>query len=82
MLLFRWSDPDARIKGFQKNKVRAVSFLFGEDAVRDTLKDLNIQLIVRAHQVIQVYRKLKIAPFMIVGKLQFFSLSLFITIRR
>ncbi|PAV79780.1 hypothetical protein WR25_11115 [Diploscapter pachys] len=48
-----WSDPNARIKGFQKNKVRAVSFLFGEDAVRSTLKDLNIQLIVRAHQVIE-----------------------------
>ncbi|PIO71753.1 Ser/Thr phosphatase family protein [Teladorsagia circumcincta] len=37
---------------FQQNKIRAVSHIFGEDTVRDKCKQLNIDLIIRAHQVL------------------------------
>jgi protein phosphatase len=41
------------VKGFQPNKVRAVSHIFGEDAVRQKLKQLKIDMIIRAHQVVE-----------------------------
>lgn len=40
------------VKGcFQQNKIRAVSHIFGEETVRDKCKQLNIDLVIRAHQV-------------------------------
>ncbi|VDO20920.1 unnamed protein product [Haemonchus placei] len=48
-----WADPETGTKGFQQNKIRAVSHIFGEDTVRDKCKQLNIDLIIRAHQVVE-----------------------------
>ncbi|CAJ0929013.1 unnamed protein product, partial [Mesorhabditis belari] len=48
-----WADPEAGIQGFQVNKIRAVSHIFGEDAVAAKCKQLNIDLIIRAHQVVE-----------------------------
>ncbi|KAJ1365454.1 hypothetical protein KIN20_025759 [Parelaphostrongylus tenuis] len=48
-----WADPETGTKGFQQNKIRAVSHIFGEDMVRDKCKQLNIDLIIRAHQVVE-----------------------------
>ncbi|KIH43531.1 phosphoprotein phosphatase 1 domain protein [Ancylostoma duodenale] len=46
-----WADPETGTKGFQQNKIRAVSHIFGEETVRDKCKQLNIDLVIRAHQV-------------------------------
>jgi len=48
-----WADPEAGVKGFQPNKVRAVSHVFGEDAVREKTKQLKIDMVIRAHQVVE-----------------------------
>ncbi|KJH52913.1 phosphoprotein phosphatase 1 domain protein [Dictyocaulus viviparus] len=48
-----WADPETGTKGFQPNKIRAVSHVFGEEIVRDKCKQLNIDLIIRAHQVVE-----------------------------
>ncbi|KAI0988272.1 hypothetical protein GJ496_003892 [Pomphorhynchus laevis] len=47
-----WADPDPRIIGFSNND-RGVSYIFGVDAVEKFLKKFNIELIVRAHQVVE-----------------------------
>ncbi|KAI6192142.1 Serine/threonine-protein phosphatase PP1-beta catalytic subunit [Aphelenchoides bicaudatus] len=47
-----WSDPDPAVKGWQSN-ARGVSYVFGPDVVIQACKDLNIDLVVRAHQVVQ-----------------------------
>lgn len=48
-----WADPETGTKGFQQNKIRAVSHIFGEETVREKCKQLNIDLIIRAHQVVE-----------------------------
>ncbi|EPB70839.1 phosphoprotein phosphatase 1 domain protein [Ancylostoma ceylanicum] len=48
-----WADPETGTKGFQQNKIRAVSHIFGEETVRDKCKQLNIDLVIRAHQVVE-----------------------------
>ncbi|RCN29393.1 Ser/Thr phosphatase family protein [Ancylostoma caninum] len=48
-----WADPETGTKGFQQNKIRAVSHIFGEEMVRDKCKQLNIDLVIRAHQVVE-----------------------------
>uniref|UniRef100_A0A0R3RYV3 Serine/threonine-protein phosphatase n=1 Tax=Elaeophora elaphi TaxID=1147741 RepID=A0A0R3RYV3_9BILA len=48
-----WSDPKLDIKGFEPNKLRNVSVVFGEDIVYKTCKRLNLDLIIRAHQVME-----------------------------
>jgi diadenosine tetraphosphatase ApaH/serine/threonine PP2A family protein phosphatase len=45
-----WSDPEPGVGKWQANE-RGVSYVFGEEALRDTLKSLDLDLIVRAHQV-------------------------------
>ena len=45
-----WADPSADISGTATN-TRGVSILFGPDVVADVVKRLDIDLIVRAHQV-------------------------------
>ncbi|KAL6739886.1 hypothetical protein Aduo_013285 [Ancylostoma duodenale] len=47
-----WADPDQWVKGWQAN-TRGVSYVFGQDVVLDTCQKLNIDLIARAHQVVQ-----------------------------
>jgi serine/threonine-protein phosphatase PP1 catalytic subunit len=47
-----WSDPDQWAKGWQTN-TRGVSYVFGRDVVVDACANLGIDLIVRAHQVVQ-----------------------------
>ncbi|KAK0428865.1 hypothetical protein QR680_011053 [Steinernema hermaphroditum] len=48
-----WSDPQLGVKGFEPNKVRAVSYVFGEDAVEAKLKQLNLGMMIRAHQAVE-----------------------------
>nr|CAH8862024.1 unnamed protein product [Trichobilharzia regenti] len=47
-----WSDPDGSYTGWKENE-RGVSYTFGEDAVHRFMKDCNVSLIVRAHQVVE-----------------------------
>ncbi|PIC52161.1 hypothetical protein B9Z55_002380 [Caenorhabditis nigoni] len=47
-----WSDPSNTGKGWNPNQ-RGVSYTFGTDALRKVLNSLNIDLVVRAHQVVQ-----------------------------
>ncbi|PAV88930.1 hypothetical protein WR25_24376 [Diploscapter pachys] len=47
-----WSDPDMWVKGWQAN-TRGVSYIFGQDCVIDMCAKLDIDLIARAHQVVQ-----------------------------
>uniref|UniRef100_A0A0K0FW54 Serine/threonine-protein phosphatase n=1 Tax=Strongyloides venezuelensis TaxID=75913 RepID=A0A0K0FW54_STRVS len=47
-----WADPDQWVKGWQAN-TRGVSYVFGQDVVLDACHRLNIDLVARAHQVVQ-----------------------------
>ncbi|KAM3719905.1 Serine/threonine-protein phosphatase PP1-delta [Dirofilaria immitis] len=47
-----WADPVVGIQGFEPN-LRGASFGFGEDVVVDVCKKLDIDMIARAHQVVQ-----------------------------
>uniref|UniRef100_A0A0N4Z8F2 Serine/threonine-protein phosphatase n=1 Tax=Parastrongyloides trichosuri TaxID=131310 RepID=A0A0N4Z8F2_PARTI len=47
-----WSDPDPNADGFTAN-ARGISYLFGPNVVYKALQDLNIELVCRAHQVVQ-----------------------------
>lgn len=47
-----WSDPSERISGWAKND-RGVSFIFGKDVLDKFLKNFEIDLVCRAHQVVE-----------------------------
>ncbi|UMM25948.1 hypothetical protein L5515_005552 [Caenorhabditis briggsae] len=47
-----WSDPEQNIQGFVNN-TRGVGHVFGESALLEVIDRLGVQLIVRAHQVVQ-----------------------------
>jgi serine/threonine-protein phosphatase PP1 catalytic subunit len=47
-----WSDPDAGITGWADND-RGVSFTFGADVVGEFLRKNDLDLVVRAHQVVE-----------------------------
>jgi serine/threonine-protein phosphatase PP1 catalytic subunit len=47
-----WSDPDETISGWKKND-RGISYIFGKDIVINFLKKFNLDLICRAHQVVE-----------------------------
>lgn len=47
-----WSDPDAEIQGWQDNE-RGVSYVFGPDVCSKFLKNNDIDLVCRAHQVVE-----------------------------
>jgi serine/threonine-protein phosphatase PP1 catalytic subunit len=47
-----WSDPDSNIDGWDEND-RGVSYVFGADVVLNFLKKHDLDLIVRAHQVVE-----------------------------
>jgi len=48
-----WSDPDPEIKGWEFNDERGISFRFGSEAITNFLKKNEIDLICRAHQVVE-----------------------------
>ena len=47
-----WSDPDQRVTGWADND-RGVSFTFGADVVSNFLEKNDLDLVVRAHQVVE-----------------------------
>lgn len=47
-----WSDPDGSVTGWGEND-RGVSFVFGTDIVSNFLQNQDLDLIVRAHQVVE-----------------------------
>jgi len=47
-----WSDPDKQITGWEENE-RGVSYIFGEEVVSIFLKKQDIDLVCRAHQVVE-----------------------------
>jgi len=48
-----WSDPDKAVKGWRDNTDRQVSVIFGDDVVYKFLKEHDLDLICRAHQVVE-----------------------------
>ncbi|KAG0439567.1 Serine/threonine-protein phosphatase PP1-2 [Dictyocoela muelleri] len=47
-----WSDPENDINGWREND-RGVSYVFGDDIVRMMVEKFDLDLIVRAHQVVE-----------------------------
>lgn len=47
-----WSDPDSNVNGWDEND-RGVSYVFGTDIVTNFLQKHDLDLIVRAHQVVE-----------------------------
>mmetsp|Transcript_703 Transcript_703/g.977 ORF Transcript_703/g.977 Transcript_703/m.977 type:complete len:376 (-) Transcript_703:660-1787(-) len=47
-----WSDPNGKISGWAEND-RGVSFVFGADVVQNFLEDHDLDLLIRAHQVVE-----------------------------
>lgn len=47
-----WADPDSNIKGWDESE-RGVSYVFGAEVVTNFLKRNDLDLIVRAHQVVE-----------------------------
>lgn len=47
-----WSDPDAEVQGWNESD-RGVSFTFGEDVLTEFLDEHGLDLICRAHQVVE-----------------------------
>jgi serine/threonine-protein phosphatase PP1 catalytic subunit len=47
-----WSDPDSDVPGWQESD-RGVSFTFGEDVLTEFLDEHGLDLICRAHQVVE-----------------------------
>ncbi|MFH4976300.1 hypothetical protein AB6A40_003009 [Gnathostoma spinigerum] len=47
-----WSDPDKWTVGWAQNS-RGVSYVFGEDVLKSLCEKLEIDLVARAHQVVQ-----------------------------
>ncbi len=47
-----WADPDKWVRGYQPN-TRGVSYVFGQDVVADFCRRMDVDLVARAHQVVQ-----------------------------
>jgi len=47
-----WSDPREDSTGWERNEVRGVSYTFGIDALKEFLDKQDLDLIVRAHEVV------------------------------
>lgn len=47
-----WADPESSIKGWNESE-RGVSYIFGSDVVTSFLKKNDLDLICRAHQVVE-----------------------------
>jgi len=48
-----WSDPEEGITGWAENDGRGISYWFGSDIIKNFLKDNDLDLICRAHQVVE-----------------------------
>ncbi|KAI0002130.1 Metallo-dependent phosphatase-like protein [Russula compacta] len=48
-----WSDPDETVTGWAENSSRGISFTFGADVVSRFLQKHDLDLICRAHQVVE-----------------------------
>jgi len=48
-----WADPDREVTGWVHNHGRGVSYVFGEDVVEKFLREHSMDLICRAHQVVE-----------------------------
>ena len=48
-----WSDPDLSVKGWAENHERGISYVYGQDAISSFLKKHDLDLICRAHQVVE-----------------------------
>ncbi|VDN90614.1 unnamed protein product [Brugia pahangi] len=50
-----WSDPDNDpcAKGFTPNKIRNASWMFGQDMIKECIAALDVDMIVRAHEVVR-----------------------------
>ncbi|MFH4976845.1 hypothetical protein AB6A40_003554 [Gnathostoma spinigerum] len=48
-----WADPKLDIKGWEPNQLRNVSVAFGEDVVTKMCRKLGLDLVIRAHQVME-----------------------------
>jgi serine/threonine-protein phosphatase PP1 catalytic subunit len=48
-----WSDPDHMVRGWAPNNERNASFVFGADVVESFLKRHDLDLVCRAHQVVE-----------------------------
>jgi len=48
-----WSDPEPLSSGWQDNE-RGISYTYGQDVVYTFLKENNLDLIVRSHQVVEM----------------------------
>mmetsp|Transcript_40454 Transcript_40454/g.90934 ORF Transcript_40454/g.90934 Transcript_40454/m.90934 type:complete len:149 (-) Transcript_40454:167-613(-) len=48
-----WTDPEPSFNGWGDNGCRSVSFIFGADVVSSFLQHHDLDLIVRAHQVVE-----------------------------
>ncbi|MCP9257404.1 Serine/threonine-protein phosphatase [Dirofilaria immitis] len=73
-----WSDPDGSIKGWQANN-RGLSYTFGPDVVIEMCQKLDIDLIARAHQVVQQL-SINIHEFFSPGWLRIFANRKLVTI--
>ncbi len=47
-----WADPEKDMSGWDEND-RGISYIFGADVVKEFIKRNNIDLICRAHQVVE-----------------------------
>ena len=47
-----WSDPEKLVKGFIEND-RGISWIFGSNEVKKFLKENDLDMIIRAHQVVE-----------------------------
>lgn len=47
-----WSDPDSKVTGWASND-RGVSFVFGSDVLSQFLQKMDLDIIVRGHQVVE-----------------------------
>lgn len=47
-----WSDPDRDAKGWEDNLERGVSYVFGVDVIEKFLKENDLDVVCRAHQVV------------------------------
>ncbi len=47
-----WADPETNVKGWNESE-RGVSFIFGGDVVTNFLRKNDLDLVCRAHQVVE-----------------------------
>lgn len=48
-----WADPDNETAGWAENHDRGISFVFGQDVVTSFLRKQDLDLMCRAHQVVE-----------------------------